>query len=109
MPAELLEQEVAQEIDTIQKNGVTAAEVERAISLIQTDFVRSMQSAGDRADKLSMFATYFGDPDMANDQAERYAAVTAAAVSDFASRRLGEDNRASLLYVPRETPAAEAA
>jgi zinc protease len=61
-----------------------------------------LQSAGDRADKLSLFATYFGDPSLVNAQAARYRAVTAERVTAFARERLGPDNRASLLYVPRQ-------
>ncbi len=107
VPSDLLEQEVAQEIDALRSTPVRAEEVERAVALIQTDFIRNMQSAGDRADKLSMFATYFGDPSLVNQQPERYAAVTAARVNAFIDERMGEDNRASLLYVPREEPSAE--
>jgi zinc protease len=59
-----------------------------------------MQSAGERADKLSMFATYFGDPSLINEQVDRYRTVTAEQVTDFVRQQLGEDNRASLLYVP---------
>jgi len=49
-----------------------------------------------------MFATYFGDPSLINAQVERYAAVTVDDVNAFIEERLGEDNRASLVYVPRE-------
>jgi hypothetical protein len=65
-----------------------------------------MQSAGERADKLSLFATYFGDPSLVNEQVERYRAVTRERVNEFIASYLGEDNRASLLYVPREPLAA---
>ena len=99
---EALEREVAAEIDLIHTGGVTEAEVERAVALIETDFISSMQSAGERADKLSMFATYFGDPNLVNEQVERYRRVTASEVTAFAAQRLGRDNRASLLYIPRE-------
>jgi predicted Zn-dependent peptidase len=99
---ETLEREVAAEIDVIHAGGVTEAEVERAIALIETDFISSMQSAGERADKLSMFATYFGDPNLLNEQVDRYRRVTASEVTAFAAQRLGRDNRASLLYIPRE-------
>jgi len=99
---ETLEREVAAEIDVIHAGGVTEAEVERAVALIETDFISSMQSAGERADKLSMFATYFGDPNLLNEQVDRYRRVTASEVTAFAAQRLGRDNRASLLYIPRE-------
>jgi zinc protease len=59
-----------------------------------------MQSAGERADKLSMFATYFGDPSLINEQVDCYRAVAVEQVTEFARQRMGEDNRASLLYVP---------
>ena len=104
---EQLEQEIAQEVDRLISDGVTDDEVERAKALIQTDFVTSMQSAGDRADKLSLFATYFGDPSLVNDQVDRYNAVTRERVQAFIAERLGEDNRASLVYVPREQPETE--
>lgn len=97
---ESLEREVAREVDLLQSDGVTEAEVDRAVALIETDFVTSMQSAGERADKLSMFATYFGDPRILNEQIDRYRDVRASAVSAFARERLGTDNRASLVYVP---------
>jgi predicted Zn-dependent peptidase len=99
--AEQLEQDVAHEIDVVIRDGISADEVSRAVSLIQTDFVISMQSAGERADRLSLFATYFGNPQLVNEQVDRYRAVTARDVNDFVHDRLGEDNRASLLYVPR--------
>jgi predicted Zn-dependent peptidase len=67
-----------------------------------------MQTAGDRADKLSMFATYFGDPGLLNEQIDRYRAVTRNDVNAFVQERLGQDNRASLLYVPRENDAETA-
>ena len=102
IPADVLEREVAGELDDARAHGVTAAEVERAVALIETAFVTAMQSAGERADKLSMFATYFGDPSLVNAQVDRYHAVTAERVSAFAAAALGEDNRASLLYVPRD-------
>ena len=68
-----------------------------------------MQSAGDRADRLSLFATYFENPELVNEQVQRYEAVTAADVNDFVQERLGEENRASLLFVPRQEIAEEAA
>ena len=106
--AEVLEREVASEIDTLHAGGVDSTEVERAVALIETDFISSMQAAGDRADKLSLFATYFGDPRLLNEQVDRYRSVTAQEVNAFARSRLGQDNRASLLYLPRDGDAEAA-
>ena len=97
-----LEQAVHCEVDRLRSEGVTDDEVARAVTLIETELIVALQSAGDRADKLSLFATYFGDPSLVNEQSTRYRAVTAARVNAFALERLGTDNRASLLYVPRD-------
>ena len=103
---EQLEEAVHAELDTIVDTGVTADEVARVVTMIETDLVASMQSASERADKLSMFATYFGDPALVNAQASRYRAVTAEQVNAFLRTRLVRANRATLLYVPREVEAA---
>jgi zinc protease len=104
--AEKLEEEVEREIDELWKNGATQEEVERVIALIQTDMVTALQSASDRADKISMFATLLGDPALVNEQADKYNAVTAEKVNEFVREYLGPDNRAKLLYVPRTEAAA---
>ena len=98
---EQLEQEVAREVDTLFANGVSEEDVARAVTLIQTEYTMALQSAGERADRLSMFATYFRDPALINTQVARYSQVTADAVNRFVAERLGENNRASLLFVPR--------
>ena len=95
-----VEAAVANVLDGMREKGVSPDEVERAVALVETAFVTAMQSAGERADKLSMFATYFGNPSLVNEQVDRYRAVTAAQVTEFARERFGEDNRASLLYLP---------
>ena len=104
----VLEQEVAAVVDELHAGGVTQDDVERAVALIATDFTAQLQQAGERADRLSMFATYFGEPRLVNEQVDRYRRVTAADVTRFARERLGPDNRASLLFVPREPGEAAA-
>jgi zinc protease len=106
--AERLEAEVVGEVDRLIAEGVSPDEVARAAALIQTDVVRALQLAGERADQLSMFATYFGNPALVNEQPERYARVTASDVNRVVRERLTADNRASLVYVPRAQTAAAA-
>jgi predicted Zn-dependent peptidase len=98
-----LERAIEAEVDRLREEGVTAAEVERAQALIESDFIRALQLAAERADQLSKFATFFGEPRLVNDQLERYRRVRPADVNAFARERLGENNRASLVYVPRVT------
>ncbi|MFL5559515.1 MAG: M16 family metallopeptidase [Gemmatimonadaceae bacterium] len=102
-----LEDEVERELDLVYREGVSETEVKRATALIETDLVASLQSAGERADRLSMFATYFRQPELINEQADQYRMVTAQRVNDFISERLGDDNRASLIYVPKDAVSSE--
>jgi zinc protease len=99
--AEKLEAEVEREIDELVAGGSSDEEVQRAIALIQTDMVTAMQSASERADRISMFATLLEDPALINEQAARYNAVTTDRVNEFVRERLGPDNRAKLIYIPR--------
>jgi len=105
--AATLETAVVAEVDRLRCDGLREGELERAQALIETDFVSSMQSAGDRADAISKFATLLGDPALVNEQLAQYRAVTADDVVAFARDTLGEDNRASLAYMPR-TPDGDA-
>ena len=105
---EALEDAVGAMLDVMQRDGVTADEVARAVALITTDLLTSLQSAQARADRLSQAATFFDDPGRVNDEAARYAAVTAEAVSAWARTALGAENRASLLYVPQGPAGAPA-
>jgi zinc protease len=89
------------------RDGLELSEIERAIAVIQTMFVSSMQEAGERADRLSLFATYFGSPERLNEEVDRYDAVTIDQVNAFIRERLGENNRASLVYVPRDEAPGE--
>ena len=99
--ADQLEAAVEEEIDKLCREGVTDEEVSRAVALIETDMTTALQSAGERADRISMFATLLGDPNLVNVQADKYRSVTASQVNAFVGERLGRDNRAKLLYVPR--------
>jgi predicted Zn-dependent peptidase len=105
---EQLEEEVAKELDRFIEEGATDPEVNRATALIQTDMITALQSASERADRLSMFATFFGTPELLNEQAAKYRAVTAQQVTDFARSNLGENNRATLLFIPKTRPGSTA-
>src|SRR5262245_9979610 len=98
---EALEEGIVSVLHELRTNGPRPGELDRVLAQTETDFVTSMQSAGDRAEQLSRFATYYGDPTMVNEQVLRYRAVTDSDIRAIAAERLGPDNRASLVYVPR--------
>jgi predicted Zn-dependent peptidase len=99
--ADALEEGISDILDELQADGPRPGEQARVLAQADTEFVTSMQRAGDRADQLSRFATYFGDPSLLNGQLARYRAVTEDQLRATAAERLGPANRASLVYVPR--------
>lgn len=101
VPLATVEDAVVAEIERLRTEGVRPAERERALALIEASWLLQLQSAAQRADKLSQFATYFGDPHRVNEELARYAAVEVATLDAAARAWLGADNRASLGYVPR--------
>jgi len=102
-------QAVDEQIDLLAGEGVTEAEVDRAVALVTTELMKALESASERADRISMFATYFGDPSLVNDQPSRYASVSADKVNAFARKYLIGEKRSRLLYVPQESAVPEAA
>ena len=56
----------------------------------------------ERADLLSMFELYFDDPGRINSELDRLRAVSVEQVRDFARSHLGPNNRAVLVYEPKE-------
>ncbi|HSJ23872.1 MAG TPA: pitrilysin family protein [Longimicrobiales bacterium] len=82
-------------------SDVADADVERAVSLIETRHLQELQTVAERADQLSMFATLFDDPGRINTELARIRAVSTADVRDFARRYLQPENRAVLTYVPK--------
>jgi zinc protease len=101
-----LEEETIRVVEELRTAGAHADDVGRARSLIETELVAALQAAGERADRLSQFATYFDAPRRLNDQLSRYGAVDERSVAESAHGYLGADNRVSLSYVPRSGEAA---
>lgn len=97
---EVLEAALVQELEALA--DVRTAEVERAVALSETRFLREVERLASRADLLSMHQLQFGDADRINREVERLRAVTAEDIRSFAETHLGPDNRAVLVYLPKE-------
>ena len=95
-----LEEAVIREVDTLVTGGVTPTEVQRAIALLTTDYMSSLQGASARADLISKFVMYFGDASLVNAQSDFYRATNVNEVMRFVESHLGPDNRISLRFVP---------
>jgi len=95
---EALERALTEELEALVE--ADRSEVERAIALAETDLVLTLERTAERADLLSMFELYFDDPDRLNRELDRLRAVTPEQIREFATTRLGQDNRAVITYEP---------
>jgi zinc protease len=96
-----LEEAVAAEMSRVRATVVSATDIARAAAVAENDFVLGLESSEGRADELSKFASYLGEPRLAFSYAARLRGVTAEQVLEFAARYLQPTTQVSLLYVPK--------
>ena len=97
-----------EELERIGQEPVTDDELARAKALIESDELGALGRVEERADRLSMFATLFDEPDIINQMLGRYLAVSAADIRAAASAVFRPDNRVVLTYIPEQPPADSA-
>jgi hypothetical protein len=68
----------------------------------------SLERISERADRLSMYACLFDQPERLNAEVSRYEAVDAGRVREAMSASLRADNRVVLTYLPAESAEAGA-
>lgn len=85
----------------------TDEEMERAHATVEREELEGLQRVGERADRLSMYATLFDDPGMLNTRLPSYLAVTPERIQEAAATYLVADNRAVLTFVPGEKDESE--
>jgi zinc protease len=83
-------------------------EMARAHALIESSELSALSHMDEVADRLSMYTTYFGRPELINEQLGRYLAVEAEDVRDVCAMVLEQAERATITYVPRTTEEAAA-
>jgi predicted Zn-dependent peptidase len=102
-----------EELDRIAREPVSADELERAKALTEADELGALQRVDERADRLSMYATLFDDPDLINRMLPRYLSVTAEDIRAVCAEVFRPDNRVVLTYLPAGSgagaPSAETA
>jgi len=96
-----------EELERITREPVSDDELARARALIESEELGGLSRVEERADRLSMYATLFDDPDLINRMLGRYLSVTAADIQKVAADVFRPDNRVVLTYLP-ELPPAEA-
>ena len=105
-----LETSFWEELERIAREPVSADELDRAKALTEADELGALMRVDERADRLSMYATLFDDPDLINRMLPRYLSVTAEDIRAIAAEVFRPENRLVLTYLPVAAgEAAEAA
>jgi predicted Zn-dependent peptidase len=105
---ERVEAVLHEELDRLAREPISEDELARARALIETEELGGLSRVEERADRLSMYATLFDDPDLINRMLPRYLSITADQIQEVAAATFRADNRVILTYLP-ELPPAETA
>ena len=108
VPVERVEAALHEELAKLGREPISEDELARARALIETEELGGLSRVEERADRLSMFATLFDDPDLINRMLPRYLAVTAEQIQRVAAEVFRADNRVVLTYLPELPPAKSA-
>ena len=101
-----LESAYWQELVRMGREPVSDDELARAKALTEADELGALQRVDEKADRLSMYATLFGDPGMVNSILPRYLGTTAEQIQAVCRDVFVEDNRYVLTYVPAASGAS---
>jgi predicted Zn-dependent peptidase len=102
---ERVEAALLEELERLGREPISEDELARARALIETEELGALSRVEERADRLSMYATLFDDPDLINRMLPRYLAVTPEQIQSVSSEVFREDNRVILTYLPQLAPA----
>ncbi len=107
-PADL-EAALVAEVDRLAADGPSDAELERVRNLHAAAVESSLERIAERADRLSMYACLFDEPERINTEVSRYLAVGPDRIRAAMADTLRADNRLSLTYLPGEPEVAAVA
>ena len=96
---------ILDDVAAVQKDGITAQELEKARTQILRGQIQSRQSDLGEAIRLSNDTVYFGDPNLINTALDKFDAVTADQIKAAAEKYLVADER----VVVTDLPAAKSA
>jgi predicted Zn-dependent peptidase len=105
---EELEKAIYEEIAAVQKDGVTAPEIEKARTQYLRGQIQSRQSSLATAMRLGQNTVYFNDPNLINTSVDSFDAVTAQQAQQAAQKYLVPSERAVVTTLPAGAPARAA-
>ncbi|MEP7040248.1 MAG: pitrilysin family protein [Chloroflexota bacterium] len=98
-----LETALWKEVDRLTADGPSDDELERVGNLHAAGVESSLERISERADRLSMYACLFDQPERINTEVSRYEAVGADRIRDAMAASLRPENRVVLTYLPAES------
>ncbi|MGI8542171.1 MAG: M16 family metallopeptidase [Aridibacter sp.] len=104
---DVIEKEINAELERIKKEAPSTEEITRAKNGYESQFVFGLQTILGKADSLNSNATFFGKPDVFQQQLNEYREVTPADVQRVAKEYLNE-NRLVMTFVPGKKQGAPA-
>lgn len=95
------------EIERLKSEGIADWELQKAKNTTRRNFINSMQSSLSRALNISVWTTYYNDPNLINTRLTKVDAVTRADVQRVANKYLVNTNRTVVVTLPKSKgPAA---
>ncbi len=95
-----LESAIQSQIARVADRGVTTPTLTKAKNKVVTSFCDELQKLDQVADLLSMFTTYFDNPELVAQEVDTYLSLESTNLSEFASAYLRTDRCVSLTVVP---------
>lgn len=95
-----IREQIFDEIRALRTSGPSPAEMEKLRNSLRNDVVRGRQSTMYRAQRLSEYALYDGDPTLFDTELDQYLAITPEQIRDAVERYLDVENRVVLDIVP---------
>jgi predicted Zn-dependent peptidase len=105
---EALEEALFAEVDRLAADGPSDEELERVRNLHAAGIESSLERISERADRLSMYACLFDQPERVNTEVSRYLAIDGARIREAMAASIRPDNRVVLTYLPAEAPEGSA-
>lgn len=105
-----IEEMIDAEIARIAKDGVTQAELDKAVTGARVSWANQYRTSLSRASVLSLYAVYFNNPNRVNEIPEQLSKVTTKQIQEVAKQYLIKPNRSILTIQPaaRRTAASGA-
>jgi len=97
-----LETAIDEQIEKVKAEGITDEDFAKLKAQVETSFVNRNASVAGIAQSLAEAAVYYGNPNVVNEELEKYNQVTKADIQRVAKTYLNKEGRVVLHYLPKQ-------